>query len=255
MECLSCKSIIQTYKAGFTGKKKIVALNQVSFQVEQHEVFGIIGPNGAGKSTILKVLMGFIKPDQGTALVNGKTAGSTIARSHIGYLPEHPSLYPHLSPQEHLQFSCRVSGISRSLAHEQIQSVLQTVGLSEVGGTPVKCFSKGMTQRAALAYALLHNPPILILDEPMSGLDPLGRQLVIEIIQEIHSKGTTILFCSHILSDVERICDRIAIMNKGRLVATTTPQGLKVDYPPLKQRGSRTPLEAFFHESLQADKT
>lgn len=251
MTTLSCNLINKYYKIGFSQRKRKHILKDVSFNVKSNEVFGIIGPNGAGKSSILKILMGFVRPDSGTTQIAGLPATSASGRKNLGYLPEHPSLYRHLSPKEHLQFACRIENIPRQETANKIKSALKTVALLDNINTPVERFSKGMIQRAALAYALVLNPKILILDEPMSGLDPLGRQLVIDIIQRYKQQGTTILFCSHILSDVERICDRIGIMNNGRLVSTTTPDNLQYNFSAKQHDVTKTPLEAYFLDVIK----
>lgn len=250
---ITCTRIHKTYPTGFLRRSRKEALNSVSFNVGRNEVFGMIGLNGAGKSSILKVLMGFVRPDSGSALVAGSPAGSAANRRLIGYLPEHPSLYPNLSVTEHLQFAARIGGLSSPQTMERIRTVLDQVGLTEVARTPIKRFSKGMTQRAALAYAILLEPEILILDEPMSGLDPLGRQLVIDLIRSCKAKGTTTLFCSHILTDVERICDRIGIMHRGQL-ATVVETPLDAEGAGGTHAGEdgKTPLEAFFLQTVQA---
>lgn len=250
---ITCTHIHKTYPTSFLRRSRKQALNGVSFAVDQNEVFGMIGLNGAGKSSILKVLMGFVRPDSGSVQVADSPAGSAANRRLIGYLPEHPSLYPNLSITEHLQFAARVGGLSNQQATERTRTVLDQVGLSEVAKTPIKRFSKGMTQRAALAYAILLEPEILILDEPMSGLDPLGRQLVIDLIRACKAKGTTILFCSHILTDVERICDRIGIMHRGQLATVVdTPLDTEGSSGTRANEDGKTPLESFFLQTVQA---
>lgn len=248
MYTFSCDSIHKAYRTGCLKPTRKQALFDVTFQVEDHEIFGIIGLNGAGKSSILKIFMGFIKPDSGTASIGGKAVTSYDCRRQIGYLPEHPSLYPHLSITEHLQFGCRIGGLSPETTKTRIQTVLENVDLSDVAKMPIRGYSKGMTQRAALAYAILLEPAILILDEPMSGLDPLGRQLIIDIIREYQGRGTTILFCSHILTDVERICDRIGIMHKGKLESIISAESLR-DKDSTHHRG-QTPLEQLFLDTV-----
>lgn len=250
---LKTNRIHKTYQVGFLRQKKKPALNGVTLHVKRNEVFGIVGLNGAGKSSLLKVFMGFIRQDSGSVDVSG-TPGS-IASTHdlIGYLPENPSLYPHLSITEHLLFSCKISHLTEQETKNRITSVIEKVGLTDHAKTSIKRFSKGMTQRAALAYAILLEPEILILDEPMSGLDPLGRQLVIDIIQEYQKKGTTILFCSHILTDVERICDRIGIMHNGNL-ATILETPIKHSLPngSFFSGEGKTPLESLFLHTVQS---
>jgi ABC-2 type transport system ATP-binding protein len=243
MTILTCNKINKHYKIGFSQRKTKQVLNDVSFSLQTNEVFGIIGPNGAGKSTILKIIMGFTLPDSGSVQIFTKPSSSPLGHKNLGYLPEHPSLYPHLSPREHLQFACDLENIRGKEATAKIEKVLEQVDLLDNIDNAVGGFSKGMTQRAALAYALLLEPELLILDEPMSGLDPLGRQLVVDIVQKCHKNGTTILFCSHILSDVERICNRIGIMNHGRLLSVTTPEELK-KHPSADHL--KTPLESYF---------
>jgi ABC-2 type transport system ATP-binding protein len=227
------------------------ALQEVSFAVTRGEVFGIIGPNGAGKSTTLKILMGFIRADQGTMSICGRPPAEAAARQRVGYLPENPCLYENLTITDHLRFAARTTGFAGDVA-ERIAEILALVDLAQVARLPIRRFSKGMTQRAALAYALFHAPEVLILDEPMSGLDPVGRQLVVDIIRDYNARGNTILFCSHILTDVERICDRIAIMNRGQLRAMTTPAELQGLAIPAGLPKATSPLEAFFLQTVNA---
>ena len=255
MHLIKCNQLNKSYALGFSRRHKRIALNDVSFTVASGEVFGIIGPNGAGKSTILKILMGLIRADSGESFLGGNFSGSVSSRSQVGYLPENPSLYQNLTLTEHLEFACRLEPRLMQNRSERIQTLIQKVALSETANVPIRKFSKGMTQRAALAYALIAEPKILILDEPMSGLDPLGRQLVIDIINDCNQKGTTILFCSHILTDVERICHRIAVMNKSRLIAITTPEEVNEQYHTSFEKKGKTPLESFFLESIAADIT
>lgn len=252
MDMIVCDAIHKSYPTGFLKRVRKEALDSVSFEVRHNEVFGMIGLNGAGKSSILKILMGFVRAESGTALIAGEPVGARENRHGIGYLPEHPSLYPNLTVTEHLRFACRIDNLPSQQAKSRVQAVLEQVGLAEAAKTPIKRFSKGMTQRAALAYAILLEPEILILDEPMSGLDPLGRQLVIDIIREFKAKGTTILFCSHILTDVERICDRIGIMHRGRLAAlVSTPLNGSVAQGSVQMDDGKTPLESFFLHTVQ----
>jgi ABC-2 type transport system ATP-binding protein len=247
MSIISCENIEKYYPEGFSGRKKKI-LTDLSFTVRQGDVFGIVGPNGAGKSTTLKIILDFVRPDKGKASISGHPARSHTSHRHLGFLPENPSLYRHLTVTDHLLFAARTAGMPRGEAMRRADEILCTVDLSHAAHIPISRFSKGMTQRGALAYALFLKPEVLILDEPMSGLDPLGRQLVIDIIRESHQKGTTILFCSHILTDVERICTQIAIMDKGWLAAFTTPQELQQRKDVAKPEMS--PLESFFLEVI-----
>ncbi len=224
-----------------------IALAGLDLRVETGEVFGIVGPNGAGKSTSLKILMGFVSPDSGRISLLNHNPGNPQAHNKVGYLPENPCLYENLNITDHLRFAARTSGNTANIKN-RIQEILSLVDLSHAAKIPIRQFSKGMTQRAALAYALFHEPEILILDEPMSGLDPFGRRLVVDIIREYNQKGHTVLFCSHILTDVERICDRIGIMDKGSLIATLTPAEL-TDVP--EQQGMESPLESYFLKAIK----
>ncbi|MBL4901783.1 MAG: ABC transporter ATP-binding protein [Desulfocapsa sp.] len=228
-------------------QKKVKALSDVTFQVGKGEVFGIVGPNGAGKSSLLKILLGFIRCSTGTVRVNGLAPTCLSSRSSIGYLPETSCLYANLSIHEHLQFVGRVHGFTNNDIRQRIKCVLRQVDLLHAGQKPVRNYSKGMAQRAALACALLCEPDILILDEPMSGLDPVGRQMMVDLIFDYNRKGNTVLFCSHILTDVERICHRIGILNKGVLEAVIAPDDLP--QPPKTMR-NKSPLEAFFLEVI-----
>lgn len=229
---------------------KTQALQSISFNVNSGEVFGIIGANGAGKSTCIKILMGFISFSTGSVLLNNKSPLSNSAHVGVGYLPENPCLYKNLSITEHLQFAAKILNLKAHETKAKIEKLLHRVELTHVAKTPIRKFSKGMTQRAALAYTLLGDPEILILDEPMSGLDPLGRQIVIDIITEHQQQGKTTLFCSHILTDVERICSRIAIMNKGQLAATINPDEIKLNPNPENGVAGSSPLESFFLDTL-----
>ncbi|MDA8159352.1 MAG: ABC transporter ATP-binding protein [Desulfobacteraceae bacterium] len=231
------------YHTDLFGRAK-PALADLSLEIRAGEVLGIVGPNGAGKSTTIKILMGFVFPDRGEVTLNGLPAADPAAHAQVGYLPENPCLYDKLSIHDHLIFAAQVARLAPDEAEARIAKVLQRVRLAKVAKTPVRKFSKGMTQRAALAYALLHDPELLILDEPMSGLDPLGRELVAEVIREYRERGRTILFCSHILTDVERICSRIGLMHQGRLVADLRPPDLPA--PPTGRYADKSPLEAFF---------
>jgi len=214
---INLKSIYKTYNPGLF-KKKVKAISDLSFTINQGEVFGLIGPNGAGKSTTIRMLLGLILPDAGDILFCGKPLGEATFQREIGYLPENPYLYDHLTLLELFNFCGQTSG----LAPEQIKTrgyeLMEKMNLLEAQKRPLRTFSKGMLQRAGICFALLHDPSIVILDEPMSGLDPIGRKMVFDLIVELKQLGKTIFFCSHILNDVERLCDRIALMNKGKLI-------------------------------------
>lgn len=248
-QVINFAGIGKSFRHDFTGSE-VVALRDLSFSVDRGEVFGIIGPNGAGKSTTLKILMGFIAATAGSAGIFGRPPSDSSVHQHIGYLPENPSLYENLTVVDHLYFAARTTNFRGSVA-ARVEEILARVDLAQVAKLPIRRFSKGMTQRAALAYALFHEPELLVLDEPMSGLDPLGRQLVVDIIRDYHARGHTIIFCSHILTDVERICDRIAIMNHGELQTIATPDQLQNYAIPPELPKTTSPLEAFFLEILK----
>jgi len=188
---------------------KIRAVDGVSFSVPENSIFSIVGVNGAGKSTLLKVVLNFLAP----------TVGSTTIRSGVrfGYLPENPYYYDYLTLKELLWFAAKASGLTGRQIAERTVKVAAAVGMQNSLKHKLRSFSKGMVQRAGIAAAIVHDPELLILDEPMSGLDPLGRKLVFDLIQEMKAAGKTVLFCSHILNDVERLCDHVVIMKAGRV--------------------------------------
>ncbi len=250
MELITCDSVCKTYRQGFLQRKQQQALYNLNLNIKKGEIVGIIGPNGAGKSSLIKIILGFVKPDSGSIYINDSPAGTPASRINLSYLPETNSLYKQLSITDHLTFLARLSNLNPKKRNERITDVLHLVGLSNSAKKPLRSYSKGMTQRAALAYALFTNPEILILDEPMSGLDPVGRNMVIEILRKSHQNGTTILFCSHILNDVERICDRIGIMDNGQLQLLTTPEELKNNYANRPKH--LTPLEACFLQTIES---
>jgi len=205
----------------FNNKLKIPkALNNLTLTVKRGEVFGFLGPNGAGKSTTIKLLLGFLKPDSGSMRINGITLGKTEYRHLVGYLPELPFFYTHLTALETLMLSGRLAGMDKRQVKVRSLQLLDRLSLGHAAKLKVGGFSKGMKQRLGLANGLIHDPPLLIFDEPMSGLDPLGRHQVKELIRELRSEGKTIFFSSHILSDIEELCDRIAIIHKGVLLYT-----------------------------------
>lgn len=203
----------------FRGKRgvRVEALKQVSLSISQGEVFGFLGPNGAGKSTTIKCLMGLIKPTSGTASVFGEPAGSLSARQHIGYLPENPAFFDYLSADEYLGFVGRTFKMDDAVLQRRKEEVLALLDLLDARKRPIRGYSKGMVQRLGIAQVLLHNPDVYILDEPMSGLDPLGRALVKNIILDLKKQGKCVFFSTHITSDVESICDRVGIILKGEL--------------------------------------
>lgn len=200
------------------GNKKNLAVHDLSLTIGQGEVFGFLGPNGAGKSTTIKMLLGFLKPDSGSMKVMGATVGNEEYRHHIGYLPEFPFFYNHLTAKETLLLSGRLCGLTREALQPKIELLLERMNLTEATNRRIGGFSKGMKQRLGMANALIHDPSIFIFDEPMSGLDPLGRHMIKNLIIELKGQNKTIFFSSHILSDIESLCDKIGIINKGVLL-------------------------------------
>ncbi len=220
-------NITKTYNPGLF-KKKVSAVNGVSFEISQGEVFGLIGPNGAGKSSTIRMLLGLVRPESGHIYYRGKKLGENVALKEIGYLPENPYLYDHLTLRELLAFCGRVSGMPSKEVLRRSQVLMEKLNIFESQTRPLKTFSKGMLQRAAICFALLHNPSVVIFDEPMSGLDPIGRKLVFDLIMELKKNGKTIFFCSHILNDVERLCDRIGLLHRGRLISQLNKNDLSL---------------------------
>ncbi len=210
------EALSKTYRAGFFAGR-VRAVEDLSFEVRAGEIFGLLGPNGAGKTTALKMLLGFVKPTSGHAFIAGQRVGTVASRRQLGYLPENPSLYEFLRGDEYLMFAGRLCGLSRADARKRMAELLERVGLAGRADRPIRKFSKGMVQRLALAQALVGDPRIAILDEPMSGLDPIGRKDVRDLILQLRDEGRTVLFSTHILSDVEAICDRVGILVEGRL--------------------------------------
>src|SRR5476651_1046144 len=194
-----------------------VALAGLNLEVNAGEAFGFLGPNGAGKTTTINVLLGFVPPTSGAAYLFGIDVRQPIARQRIGYLPEMTYYYKFLTAEELLRFYARIFGLPRLEADKRIAQLLKLVELEHASKRLIKSYSKGMQQRVGLAQALINNPDILILDEPTSGLDPLGRMKVREIIQRLKNEGKTVFFASHELGEVETVCDRVAILNQGKL--------------------------------------
>ncbi len=207
------EGLAKTYRVGLR-RRRVEAVRNVSFEVRRGESFGLLGPNGAGKTTTLKVLLGLVFPSGGRVRLFGQPPGPSAFRQ-VGYLPENPYIYPQLQPVEFLELCGRLSGVPPRRLRGRIEDVLERVGIAQAARRPVRKLSKGMTQRLALAQAILHEPRLVILDEPMSGLDPIGRHEVRELLEELRRGGTTLLVTSHILSDVERLCDRVAIVHQG----------------------------------------
>jgi ABC-2 type transport system ATP-binding protein len=213
---IRAEGLTKIFRVGFLARR-VRAVENLSFEVRQGEIFGLLGPNGAGKTTAIKMLLGFVTPTSGAAFVGSAAAGSIEARRNLGYLPENPALYEFLRGDEYLVFAGQLAGLSRADARKQCAALLTRVALAGRADRPIRRFSKGMVQRLGLAQALIGDPQTVILDEPMSGLDPIGRKDVRDIILGLRDEGRTVLFSTHILSDVEAICDRVGIMVEAEL--------------------------------------
>jgi ABC-2 type transport system ATP-binding protein len=217
MRAIEINGLTKEYHLGFWKTRIKRALNSLNLQVESGEVFGLLGPNGAGKTTTLKILFRLVFPTSGTARILGKELNDTTMHQRVGYLPEHPYFYDHLTPEELLNYTGRLFGLGKDDLRRRVDQLLQQVGLSESRGVPLRRFSKGMVQRAGIAQALINDPDVVFLDEPMTGLDPIGRREVRDLVLQLREAKKTVFFSTHILSDAETLCDRVAILNRGQL--------------------------------------
>ncbi len=215
---IEVKDLAKTFK-GHLSIGRIHALRGVDLRVPSGVIYGFLGPNGAGKTTALKVLAGLLKADRGEARLLGLPVGERRARERIGFLPETPYFYDYLTGAELLRFFGRLHGMSKAALAEKVPALIRIVGLEGKGGLPLRKYSKGMLQRAGLAQALINEPELVILDEPMSGLDPVGRREIRDLILSLRAEGRTVFFSSHILADAEMICDEVAILASGRVVS------------------------------------
>jgi len=215
---LSVEKLAKTFVKPFTGAR-VEAVRGVSFEVRRGDIFGFLGPNGAGKTTTIKMLTGLIFPSGGRATILGKPVPSPEAMGKVGFLPENPYVYPYLTPREFVSLCGRLNGLAGAALHAAVERVIERVGITYAMDRRVGALSKGMLQRTGLAAALVHSPELLILDEPMSGLDPVGRKEVRDLIVDEARAGRTVFFSSHILSDVELLCDYVCILRKGEVVA------------------------------------
>jgi len=213
---ISIVNLNKSYKRH--GEKRSPVISGLNLFIEKGESFGFLGPNGAGKSTVIKILMNFIRSDSGEIEICGESILNSNVRRYVGYLPEQPIFYDHLTAEELLRYGGKASGVQDDSLEERISWLLDRLNLSHAKKKPIRTYSKGMTQRTGLALAMVHDPDICILDEPMSGLDPMGRKLVADFILDMRTAGKTVFFSSHILSDVERLCDRVGVLNKGKLL-------------------------------------
>ena len=222
---IDVRKLAKTFRIGFF-RKRVEAVRDVSFDVRRGEIFGFLGPNGAGKTTTIKMLTGLIAPTGGEAFLFGQRVPSPEARQRIGFLPENPYVYPYLTPREFVELCGRLSGVRGGALRSRAMDVLTRVGIAYAADRQVRRLSKGMLQRTGLAAALVADAEMLILDEPMSGLDPVGRKEVRDIIFAERDAGRTIFFSTHILSDVEAMCDRVTILRQGEVVVSGSIRSL-----------------------------
>ncbi len=215
--------LTKDYPVGFWRKRMRRSLDSLTLQVEEGEIFGFLGPNGAGKTTTLKLLMGLIFPTAGTARIRGRSIDDVRMHQDIGYLPEQPYFYDYLTARELLDYYARFSNYSAAERRERVERFLDRVGLASAGNVQLRKYSKGMLQRAGIAQAILHDPKVIFLDEPMSGLDPVGRREVRDIIVDLKKQGRTVFFSTHILSDAEMLCDRVGVLSGGKLQGVGAP--------------------------------
>src|SRR6476661_2905424 len=218
MSVIEITNLTKDYEVGFWRKRKVRALDGLSLSVDSGQIFGFLGANGAGKTTTLKLLMRLIFPTGGNARILGHEIADVSMHSRIGYLPENPYFYDYLTALEFLNFCGQIFGSSKLARNQRSKQLLKRVRLDESKwNTQLRKFSKGMLQRVGLAQALVNDPEVIFLDEPMSGLDPIGRRQVRDLIAALKQEGKTVFMCSHILSDIEVLCDRVAILRGGRL--------------------------------------
>ena len=215
---LEVEGLRKVFHIGFF-RKRVEAVNGTSFKVKRGEIFGLLGPNGAGKTTTIKAILRLIFPTEGEIRIFGRSADDPEAAKRVGYMPENPYVYQYLKPLEFLDLCGRLVGLTKADRRARSEKMIDKVGLRDAVDRPIGKFSKGMMQRIGLAQALLHDPELLVLDEPMSGLDPIGRKEVRDLLLEQRERGKTLLFTSHILSDVELLCDRVVIMQHGKITS------------------------------------
>jgi len=222
MEAIQTLDLTKYYRSGIFKRNNIPALEKVSLSVEEGEIFGLLGPNGAGKTTFVKLILSIVHPTSGTASVLGYPLGQRALKEQCGYLPENHRYPNFLNALDTLIFFGRLNGLQESILKDKASSLLETVGLKDWAKVKIKKFSKGMLQRLGLAQALINEPKLLFLDEPTDGVDPIGRKEIRDLLLNLKAQGTTIFLNSHLLSEVEMMCDRVAILNKGKVVRTGT---------------------------------
>jgi len=245
---ISIRDLTKDYRIGFWRPRPYRALHRLTLEVRPGEVFGFLGPNGAGKTTTLKLLMQLVYPTAGTAEILGRPAGDRVVKRRIGYLPENPYFYDYLTAEELLGYFAGLFGYAGAERRRRVERLLDEVGIGRERRMPLRKFSKGMVQRVGLAQALVNDPEVVFLDEPMSGLDPLGRREVRAIILRLRDEGRTVFFSSHILADAEAMCSRVAILARGRLVT----EGATSDLLAFRAQGWEAIVEQLPEDALEA---
>lgn len=240
------RNLVKDFRVGLRGWK-LRAVDDVTLDIADNEVFGLLGPNGCGKSTTMKVVLGLLEPTAGSCEIYGVTSRSVKSRLNVGFLPEAPYFYRYLTGRELLKFYAKICSVDPAKMKERIRDVLEMVGLAEAADRRVGTYSKGMLQRIGIAQAIVHDPQLIILDEPTAGVDPIGSNAIAELIRELKAQGKTIMLCSHLLAQVEGVCDRVGIMNKGKLVLAGSVDEL------LKKRDLQSLTVKDFPESAQAE--
>lgn len=225
MKSLQIKGLSKEYRQGLR-RQRVIALDHLDLEIEEGEIFGFLGPNGAGKTTTIKLLLGLLHPTAGSAWILGRAIDEVEVKQAVGYLPESPFFYEYLTADEFLTFYGQLFGLSGKGLAKKVDELLELVSMTHARDLPLRKFSKGMLQRVGIAQALINDPKLVILDEPMSGLDPIGRRDVRDIILHLRDGRKTVFFSTHILPDVEMICDRVAILVKGRLRAVGAVEDL-----------------------------
>jgi ABC-2 type transport system ATP-binding protein len=246
MAVIETKNLTKVYASGLLRRRKSVSLEQLNLAVPQGKIFGFLGPNGAGKSTTIKILLGLVHPTNGSATILGEPISNDQVRAKVGYLAENPAFPTHLRASEFLRLMGRLYKMPKRSIPDRVNHCLSIVGLSDRASSPIKEYSRGMLQRLGIAQALINEPALVILDEPLNGLDPYGRRDLKRIFMDLKTRGCTVFFSSHILSDAEDLCDHITILNKGRVIADGDTRELLATLPG-------TSLEEYFFEKVDHD--
>jgi ABC-2 type transport system ATP-binding protein len=230
---IETRDLSKTYRLGFWMNKRVLALQGLSLHIQPGQVYGLLGPNGAGKSTTIKILMNLVQATSGSASIFGHAPDSKEARRNVGFLPENPAPYEYLTGEEFVRLAGQLVGLSGQELDLRVKEVLGAVGMSRTAGLQIRRYSKGMVQRIGLAQAIVGRPKLLVLDEPTSGLDPVGRREIRDLILQERENGTTVLFCTHIIPDVEALCNRVAVLVNGRLAREGSVQELLTTQVPV----------------------